>query len=339
MKRQLSVACAALGVLGLVVAGCGSGGTASEAPENSSPSSASGYPVTIKHMLGTMTIPKEPERIVALGTPGSTELDTLVGLGIEPVGAPKNPGSPDGNYPWLQGKFDIADVAAVDALNVNVEQIASLQPDLVLAVNFGVKPDVYSKLSQIAPTVGNIAPAGSASWQDKTMVVGKAVGREAQAKDLVAGTEAVIAAIPRENPGLAGKTFSVSYVFNGGVASAVKDADGAVKLFKQMGMKVAPTLAEESQRIAPNNPGVMLSMENIDKLDADVVVIGYQNDDLKRQVESSGLFKDLRAVKSGGYAGVDLQTISTLRGTSVLNIPWVLERIKPALVKGANSTG
>ena len=83
----------------------------------------------------------------------------------------------------------------------------------------------------------------------------------------------------------------------------------------------------------------MLSVENIDKLDADVVVIGYQNDDLKRQVESSGLFKDLRAVKSGGYAGVDLQTISTLRGTSVLNIPWVLERIKPALVKGANPTG
>lgn len=44
----------------------------------------------------------------------------------------------------------------------------------------------YDKLTQIAPTVGPESTTTSTTWQDQTLITGKALGREEQAKKVVA---------------------------------------------------------------------------------------------------------------------------------------------------------
>ncbi|MDN5857695.1 MAG: hypothetical protein L0H84_03655 [Pseudonocardia sp.] len=57
----------------------------------------------------------------------------------------------------------------------------------------------------------------------------------------------------------------------------------------------------------------------------------YADDAARRQVEDLQLFQNLRGVREGRYAVLDLPTISALRSPTVLSIPWALERIDPDL--------
>lgn len=74
------------------------------------------------------------------------------------------------------------------------EQIAALQPDLILAlyVPSGLTQEDYNRLSQIAPTVAPPAgeTEGGISWQDLTRTVGLAVGQPDEAERIVADVEA-----------------------------------------------------------------------------------------------------------------------------------------------------
>lgn len=81
------------------------------------------YPLTIVDDTGTsVTIPAKPERIVSL-LPSSTEI--LAALGQEPIAVTQ----------WDDYPKDItkrAEFVFQDALNPNLEQIVSLQPDLIM---------------------------------------------------------------------------------------------------------------------------------------------------------------------------------------------------------------
>jgi len=69
-----------------VLAACGSDGSESGGaakPSSSGAPEESAFPVTIKHKWGETTIEKAPERVVCIGL---TDQDTLMALGIVPVG-------------------------------------------------------------------------------------------------------------------------------------------------------------------------------------------------------------------------------------------------------------
>ena len=81
---------AGLSVLALapVIAACGSdsdsGSAADPSTGGSSPApEEAAFPVTIKHKYGETTIEKAPERVVCVGL---TDQDTLMALGVVPVG-------------------------------------------------------------------------------------------------------------------------------------------------------------------------------------------------------------------------------------------------------------
>lgn len=82
---------------------------------------------------------------------------------------------------------------------VNIEQVAALKPDLILAINdFGLELD-YPNLTKIAPTVGFKTVWGAQSWQEQTLVGAKALGLEERGRQEVAKTEAVIRAVRDAN--------------------------------------------------------------------------------------------------------------------------------------------
>jgi iron-siderophore transport system substrate-binding protein len=63
-----------------------------------------------------------------------------------------------------------------DPDGLDLEKVAALAPDLILATNYYGLPNVYEGLSAIAPTVGYRTGWGEATWQDTARVIGRAVG-------------------------------------------------------------------------------------------------------------------------------------------------------------------
>ena len=102
--------------------------------------------VTVKHVFGETKIPAPPKRVVSAGL---TEQDDLLAVGVVPIAVTDwFGGEPFGVWPWAQPKLGGAQPVVLNlADGVQVEQIASLQPDLIVATNAGLDQDTYTKLA------------------------------------------------------------------------------------------------------------------------------------------------------------------------------------------------
>lgn len=329
---------ALIGVFGAALVACGKSPAPQPTPATPGSSSAA-FPVTIAHRFGSTTILGPPKRVVTIG-----DEDIAYALGVTPVGIIRDATTPSGVSARLKGLVDLSKTTLLDvppgaegvgAAGVNIEQVAALKPDLILAINdFGLEQD-YAKLSQLAPTVGFATVWGAQSWQEQTLVGAKALGLAERGRQEVAKTEAAIRAARAANPGLTGKSVTFSFAFAPGQIVTLKsDQDPAVKLLEELGMQI-PQSVRQLPDIAPGNPGGALSFENISLLDADIVVMGYATDELRKQVEALELFRKLRGVRDGRYFVMDLPTISSLRAPTVLSIRWGLEQIRSELEKVA----
>ncbi len=91
---------------------------------------------------------------------------------------------------------------------IQFEQIASLQPDLIIGMYSNVAQEDYDKLSKIAPTLP--APKDSndyaVAWDVITTTVGKALGQSEAAQKLVDDVNAQFEEAKTANPGFTGKT-------------------------------------------------------------------------------------------------------------------------------------
>ncbi|TCJ32454.1 iron-siderophore ABC transporter substrate-binding protein [Parafrankia sp. BMG5.11] len=324
IRKSLAAVCVAAAVMVGIVA-CGSDDDGGASQEGGT-AAAAGFPVTIKHAFGSTTIPAEPKKIIAL----SYEEDTLAALGITPIAYGQNPDKPDGDFPWLEGRIDLADSTALDTSgDLNLEQIAALDPDLILATNFYGLADYYDRLSEIAPTVAYETDAGISTWQDVSTVIGKAVGREADVAKAIEATEKIVSDAAAELPGLAGKTFSYSYYYESNGLAVIDDPETiSIQLYGQLGMKLSP-------RVTASVVDRALSMEKIGELDADFMMIGFATDELRTEMKANELYTRIPAVVDGRAQEVDAFTAGAVNNPTILNIPWQLEQLKPTLAKVA----
>ncbi|WP_163567452.1 ABC transporter substrate-binding protein [Fodinicola feengrottensis] len=259
------------GLGGLAVAGtlAGCGGGAGTSAAGADP----GFPVSIKHKFGTTTIARKPRRVIAIGT-GSCDIDALVALGVAPVGVSRDESNGAGVFPWLKEKIDLKKTQLLSiGKGVDFEKVAALRPDLILATTHFKLAEDYRKLSQIAPTIGYLTGWGTDSWQDLTRLAGKAVGLPAVAETAIRETEAAVAAAAKRYA-LTGKTFTASVVYAPDVFTLVSQADFAVKFFVQLGMRLPASI----DKVRPAGGGKLtgqLSMEQLDLLDADLLIVGF----------------------------------------------------------------
>ncbi|WNI18932.1 ABC transporter substrate-binding protein [Actinacidiphila sp. ITFR-21] len=332
--RSLAAA-AAVGGLLLAVSACGSdpsddakAPTGATTPAATAGASSSDFPLTLQDSLGSVRIPAAPQRVVVLS---SVDLDAALAAGVVPVLAPKNVFTADGTYPWLQGRLtkDTELVSTISALPF--ERIAALQPDLILDTGDYTAKDNYAKLSQIAPTVAPLTSAATDSWQDRQRLVGKALGRQAESDRAVRQAQDAVTAAKATYPGLAGKTFSVTYAAAvDQIVTLSSPHDFAVGFLQSLGLRQAPALTE----LAKNSVGVgTVSQERLDVLSADLMISAYQTPDLEKKVGESALMRS--AATGHTFQVVDLTTITLLRNPSTLGLPWVLDRLAPALAKAA----
>ena len=190
-RRFLGAGGAAAGLL--AVAACSSNMGAPGRP-------ASGGPVTITHVFGETTVPQAPKRVVSAGFTGQ---DDLLALGVVPIAVTNWFGDqPFAVWPWAQSKLGNAKPVVLNLDNgIQVQQIAALKPDLIVATDAGVDQDTYQKLAAIAPTVPQSdGDAFFEPWKDQAAAIGQAVFQRDQMKSLIDGVDRGFAAVADKYP-------------------------------------------------------------------------------------------------------------------------------------------
>ncbi|MCB0116877.1 MAG: ABC transporter substrate-binding protein, partial [Caldilineaceae bacterium] len=177
----------------------------------SADSTTTAFPVTVEHQFGAITIPTAPQRVVSLGY---SDQDPILALGVQPVAVRYWFGDADAQvWPWAADKLTDGQPQVLNMPfgELNFETIAALQPDLIIAVSAGIDDAEYETLSQIAPTLAQ--PSGyvnfGAPWQEQTRLIGRALGKAAQANALVDQTEARFDEVRAANPSFAGATAAI----------------------------------------------------------------------------------------------------------------------------------
>jgi iron complex transport system substrate-binding protein len=232
-------------------------------------------------------------------------------------------------YPWQEGEVEPRVVPLGGPNGLDLEKVASLQPDLILATNYYELENVYEGLSAIAPTVGYRTGWGEATWQDTSRVIGRAIGKEAEVEQRISEVDGSVAALAAELPGLAGKTFSSVFYHDAGQFTVDTNPEGhTAKQLGQLGMVMSPRIVAEVVNRS-------LGAEQMGLIDADLVRLGYASDELRAQLTASPLFQALPAVRDGRVCESDVFGATAGNNPTLLNVPWQLERQRAVLERVA----
>ena len=324
MRRKLLPLLALLGLL----AACSSPAPAPD-PGDTGPEGGAGggFPVRIDHAFGTTEIPERPQRVVALGV---TDADALLALGVTPVATASYTfyEQTGGLGPWARDLVQ-GEPPQVLTGEPNLEQIAALAPDLIVAVSASIEQPMYDQLSAIAPVLGR--PAGTTAFgfgrSDQMRTVAAALGQDARGEELIRQADAAFADAAAAHPEFRGRTGATVLPFDGKYG-AFTTADARGQFMTGLGFVQPP-------RIAELDTGelfyVEVSAEQVGLLDGDVLVMLADEGAAKAQVESDPVLAQVPVVEQGRMVVPDADTRGAMTYNSVLSAPYALERLVPQL--------
>jgi ABC-type Fe3+-hydroxamate transport system substrate-binding protein len=299
-----------------------------------STTAAPSFPAAVRHRYGTTTVPTAPRRVVTLG---QTDHDAVIALGVVPTAVA---GFVGGSYspvrPWNAGAFPTKP-PVLNMQEIEFEKVATLRPDLILAVMSGVTRGDYAKLSAIAPTVAQ--PVDHEDWavpyRPHTELIGAALGRTAAARRLVDDLGAGFASAREEHPILGGKR-AACVEFWGSDFAVLGTGAPRTAFLTDLGM----VLSEPLRAIAGRGYNAALSAEKVDLLDdLDVVVWTTDHADADKLLHHR-LVEPLRTTREGRYLlatdGGDDDLLYSMDWGSVLSHRWALTHAVPRLVKAAD---
>ncbi|GAA1637092.1 iron-siderophore ABC transporter substrate-binding protein [Actinoplanes couchii] len=331
VSRSKNFSIAVLAVAVLVLAGCS---TAEDTVKPSAGASAgTGFPVSVQHKYGTTEIKAAPARVVTLGL---SDQDPVLALGVVPVGAIDwFLERPYGKWPWAQplwaGK---APEIVGERDEFNLEKVAALKPDLILALYSGMSKDQYTKLSQIAPTVGQ--PVGfddyAAPWQDMTKLAGQALGRAAEADKLIAGVDAQLAELAGEHPEFKGKSAAVVEPYEPGKYAVFAPTDPKVVLLTKLGFTVPDPIV----KAAGDEYAAEIGSEQLSLVDVDKLVFLTADAGTEKTVKADRVYNTLQVAKDNRAVFLPYEEPplgAALSFSTVLSIPYALDQMVPLLAE------
>jgi iron complex transport system substrate-binding protein len=291
----------------LTLTACGSADDA-ESGAQSTPTVDASFPRTVEHAMGTTEIPERPERVVVLDT---GELDSVLSLGVTPVGAVTTDVS-SGFLSYLAE--DAADVQEVGTISEpNLEAIAALEPDLILS-NKTRHEALYEQLSQLAPTV--FAERVGVVWKDNFRLAAEAMGLEGEAATALEEYEADAAALGEAVGDPAGTT-----------VSALRFVEGLVRVYTPesfIGTVLADAGLAQTQLPTDRTPAFAeLSTEQLTDADADIVLFssyGPVEDSGEAAVVAGPLWSRLSAVAADRAYPVEDDVFFTGIGLTAANL-------------------
>ncbi|HET7303707.1 MAG TPA: iron-siderophore ABC transporter substrate-binding protein [Segeticoccus sp.] len=328
----------------LVLAGCG-GSSAATGEDRGSGGAAAGssggdaqraghFPVTIDSALGEATISEPPERVVTLGQ-GST--GTAIAMGHVPVGIEKYPWGSDqsGYLPWVHQAVEEAGAKLpqqfTGGTELDIEAVAALEPDVILAPWSGITQQQYDLLSQIAPTVAYPDKPWSTQWAEQIRIIGTALGEPTEAREEIAEIKDRFAQVREQNPGFAKHTFAYTYTNGPGTFGVYLKGEQRVEMLRKMGLELAPAVAKMPAQ--NGNWYAELGLENVDTVkDADLLFTWYMDGKSRRQLMKQPLYAGIPAIERGSVvAAKDHPFVTASSMINPLTVPWSIDRYVPMI--------
>ncbi len=295
------------------------------------PALAQDFPLTLTHKFGTTVIEAAPERVASLDYNGA---DNLLALGVQPVTVKYWFGDyPRAVWPWADALLE----GTPEILNgdLNFEQIAAADPDVIIALYSGITAEDYAKLSEIAPVVAVPEGVGDyeLGWVDQALIAGRAIGREAEAQAQVDAISARLASIAGAHPDWAGKTVTLGTVW-ADKPNVYAPGDPRVQLLNEMG------LANNEALVALSTPGVFyieLSEEQPEPFDSDLLL--WFADEGVPPIEAVAFRPTLAAVTGGREIFMGPLMTSALSHTSLLSLPYAFDVLEPLMADALDGDG
>ncbi|GAB3460142.1 iron-siderophore ABC transporter substrate-binding protein [Streptomonospora sediminis] len=277
-------------------------------------------PVAVEHRFDTTTVEAVPKRVVTLDLQW---IDVMLSMGVEPVGYPDDTAMPESGVPWQDLSGDAEPLSLADGLPV--EQIAALEPDLILGTYTIPDRKSYRLLSRISPTIASLDERQVMPWAELVGIAGRVLDKPAAADEIAASVQDEVEAAAADMPGLEGRTFALAQYVVGDKMYIVADKhDGSSTFFQDLGMRMYPPVKRRGEETGEARIGV--STERSDLLRADFVAFLVNGGDESELGDIPG-FDEL----PGTVAVLDYPTIVALNTPTPLSIPHALETLRPHL--------
>lgn len=312
---------------GVVLAATGCAGGARTAPPDRPLTPATGkFPATVPTAFGDVTIPEEPKRVVALGW---GDAETAVALGVRPVGAADwMEFGGDGLGPWVQQRYDTPP-AKLGTMEVDLERVAALEPDVILDTRSSADPQRYDQLSKlgvpvVAPPEG--APQYLTTWQDQLEMIGAALGRTEQAAELRADLDGKFAKATREHPEFRNAEVALGSRTSAGYGVYL-DGSSRMEFMRSLGFTNSREIREQAR---PGQFTMDISEERLDLLDADLTAMFPIYTD-PAEVERDPLYRGVPSVREGRSVMLpdDEPAGQAISSGSVLGLSYALDETVP----------
>lgn len=279
--------------------------------------------VTVKHIFGETKVPAAPKRVVSAGL---TEQDDLLAVGVVPIAVTNWWGDqPFGVWPWAMPKLGGAQPEVLDLTNgIQIDRIAALKPDLIVATNAGVDEDTYQKLTEIAPTIPQSGhDAFFEPWKAQAAAIGQAAFKFDEMAALVKRVDDKFTEIAKNDPQFSGKK---ALLLEGAIVDDtvhVLTPGWRSDFLTQMGLSI------------PDTGGSAITRDKMaSALDgADVLIWATESDDQPAALLADPTVAKLNATieNRNVFTGKDLA--GAIAFASPLSYPVVADQLTPALAK------
>ena len=278
------------------------------------------FPITVEHALGSVTIPAEPKRVVALM---DRDVDTLLALGITPVAIRSWYNFDSGTGPWSAELLGDAKPTVWKGRELNFEALAAEEPDLIVFASSGGDAEEYARLSQIAPTI--YLPKGELPWGSTTigttLLIAEAVGRKAQGEALIAQLDAYLAEQKAAHPEFAGHTANYLDVHSGGLTYYAQ-----TQFINQTLYRLGFSPVQAVLDLPADETYATTSDEQAMLADADILVIYPFGSTREEMLAAHPTLPSLGAFQNGG--AIILPDLAFSQA-SVISIPYALDTLLP----------
>ncbi|MFF0815123.1 ABC transporter substrate-binding protein [Rhodococcus sp. NPDC003318] len=347
VRRAPVAALAAL--LALLLTACGGNSLTSSGDET----------VTVTGKFGEAQVPPDAERVLPLSP---QDADMVISTGVAPIALPSDTSTlvaTDGVGVWDWQVDALTDIGyrvlppnpggGIDALTSTgdheiptllfdgdpqayVEQIVALDPDVIVATGqWSLTEQVYQELSNIAPVVHFDEQANVEPWQDSTLKIGRALGREDEARAAVDSAEEALAGIRAAHPEFEGVRFNAVIGDLAGELYILSGEDRGIGMFmKELGFQ----LSDWAQTVPTDADGRgKVSYELVNNLDTDIAVVVSPAGDID-YMRGNAQWNNLSTVQRGAIVSIARNSgvPNALGFPSPLSLPWGADRVADALV-------
>ena len=262
----------------------------------------------------------------------------MLALGVEPVAVREWYGEkPCATWTWAEDELGDAEPEVLPSTELNFEQIAGLEPDLIVGVSSGMTRQEYETLSEIAPTLaqsGEFVDFG-VPWQEQTRAIGRALGREDRAGEVVSDLEARFARAREEHPefeGASGVVVGLTVEDDSYTPSPYGPQDVRGRFMSSLGFRIP----EEIEDLAGDAFFADLSRERLELIDTDVLVWTTVLAESFEPVRTDPLYRRLDAPREGRDVFLEETLSGALSFGSVLSLPFALDELVPRLAAAAD---